>query len=465
MKNSLNNNFNNEKMKNSKLKLYFSVFNLIFATLFCLSAFAQLKADAGEDKIICSDEFAVEIEIGGSPTASGGVEPYTYLWFGKFVGTEDNEPIVYDLGRMLDDSTKSNPTTYLHDIPEKWTALYLKVEDATGQIAYDTLNFIRAGIWKQLLYPNFQYIVKGDSVKLIKPYLDNPLTPISYLISPAQGLTDSTDINGWAKPGYSTNYSIQAINSLGCVSGKFDYMHIKVVDAQTDSVYKAMLDSVSNLLVGEWEWCDSGGGLGGNGFGHPEENGYTVNVIVEKDEFSDSLLFRSFINDTMTNQGKANFHFFQNNPSVFEINSIIPEIHDLEFINPCFEDGPCDPDRMIHVEFFNKDSVRFYHEYCSDCFEVYYKRLNPTGIVVYNIPDLNISFYPNPATNQITISNPCDIKIKKIEIFDLSGRVAKKWDKWEPEETILKLESFKPGIYLLKIETEPGIITEKLIVE
>ncbi|MBK6284492.1 MAG: hypothetical protein IPF54_19335 [Draconibacterium sp.] len=201
----------------------------------------------------------------------GGVEPYTYLWFGKFVGTEDNEPIVYDLGRMLDDSTKSNPTTYLHDIPEKWTALYLKVEDATGQVAYDTLNFIHAGIWRQLLYPNFQYIVKGDSVKLINPYLENPLTPISYSISPSQGLTDSTDINGWAKPGYNINYSIQAINSLGCVSGKFDYMHINVVNTQTDSVYKAKLDSVSNLLIGEWEWYDSGGGLGGGGFGGPEK--------------------------------------------------------------------------------------------------------------------------------------------------------------------------------------------------
>ncbi len=436
---------------------------LIFASVFWLPSFAQLIADAGKDKIICSDEFAVEIEIGGSPTSSGGVEPYTYLWFGKFVGTEDNEPIVYDLGRMLDDSTKSNPTTYLHDIPEKWTALYLKVEDASGQIAYDTLNLIRAGIWKQLLYPNFQFIVKGDSVKLIKPYLDNPLTPISYLISPAQGLTDSTDINGWAKPGYSTNYSIQAINSLGCVSGKFDYMHIKVVDAQTDSVYKAKLDSVSNLLIGEWEWYNSGGGHSW-GFGGPIENGYTVKVVVEKDKFSDRLLFRSFINDTMTNQGKANFHFFQNNPSVFEINSILPEIHDREFINPCFEDGPCDPDRMIHVEFFNKDSVRFYNKYCDDCYEVYYKRLNPTGIVIYNIPDLNISFYPNPANNQFTISNPSNIKITKIELIDFSGRIVQMWNTNDCVRNTLNIQHISPGVYLLKAETDAGIKTEKLVV-
>lgn len=77
----------------------------------------------------------------------------------------------------------------------------------------------------------------------------------------------------------------------------------------------------------------------------------------------------------------------------------------------------------------------------------------------------SIEVYPNPVKDVISISNPHDIKIEKIEIFDFSGIVAKKWDKWEPRETILKIESFKPGIYLLKIETEFGMITEKLIVE
>ena len=77
------------------------------------------------------------------------------------------------------------------------------------------------------------------------------------------------------------------------------------------------------------EWYDSGGGLGGGGFGSPEENGYTVKAIVEKDEFSDTLLFRNFINDTLTKQGKVIFLFFQNNPSAVSYTHLTLPTSDL----------------------------------------------------------------------------------------------------------------------------------------
>lgn len=73
--------------------------------------------------------------------------------------------------------------------------------------------------------------------------------------------------------------------------------------------------------------------------------------------------------------------------------------------------------------------------------------------------------YPNPAKNSITVSNPLNNKIKKIELIDLSGRTIRQWDESGYGGNVFELESVLPGIYLLKIETEFEINTEKLVVQ
>lgn len=77
----------------------------------------------------------------------------------------------------------------------------------------------------------------------------------------------------------------------------------------------------------------------------------------------------------------------------------------------------------------------------------------------------NISIFPNPAKNNINVSIPYNVKIKKTVIIDLSGRVVQKWYDLEPGENRLKIESVLPGVYLLRMETENGIKTEKLVVQ
>ena len=42
---------------------------------------AQLVAEAGPDKVICQYWYGIDTAtLGGNPTASGGVPPYTYSW-------------------------------------------------------------------------------------------------------------------------------------------------------------------------------------------------------------------------------------------------------------------------------------------------------------------------------------------------------------------------------------------------
>ena len=75
------------------------------------------------------------------------------------------------------------------------------------------------------------------------------------------------------------------------------------------------------------------------------------------------------------------------------------------------------------------------------------------------------NFFPNPAASFVTISNPSNIPIKKIELTDFSGRVVQTWKMQEVVENTLNIQHIPPGIYLLKAVTEKGIKTGKLVVQ
>jgi hypothetical protein len=83
----------------------------------------------------------------------------------------------------------------------------------------------------------------------------------------------------------------------------------------------------------------------------------------------------------------------------------------------------------------------------------------------YNNLNQLLSLYPNPANNKITISNPSNIPIKKIELIDFSGRVIQLWEASQLFENTLNIQHIPPGIYLLKAKTESGIKTGKLVVQ
>lgn len=217
-----------------KTSIGFTTFLLFLTTIFYVTSFAQIKADAGTDIIVCDPE-QEEYVIGGSPSAIGGVEPYKYTWSGEFsnAGSQGNSQI--KASDILDDTTKSNPIVKIWDIPGEWYSLFLKVEDATGYIAYDTLEIVDASIPFNTIYIGTATIFRGDSIQLIgDPYFRQDFLPIKYLISPSHGLTDTTDVYCWTKPDSSVIYYLQAVNSVGCVSEKIRYWEIEVIDTTTN---------------------------------------------------------------------------------------------------------------------------------------------------------------------------------------------------------------------------------------
>ena len=72
-----------------------------------------------------------------------------------------------------------------------------------------------------------------------------------------------------------------------------------------------------------------------------------------------------------------------------------------------------------------------------------------------------IKVYPNPVKNLIKIEYN-DIVLKKIELFDTSGKLIKVY---KSNFNKLKLCNTSKGNYILKIETENGILSKKILIE
>jgi hypothetical protein len=141
-------------------------------------------ADAGPDKEICQGG---SIEIGGSPTASGGTPGYTYSW----------SPTT-----GLDDHTKANPTAS----PASTTTYCVTVTDSKGCSDHDcmvlTVNpnpTADAGPDKE--------ICEGDSVEIGgSPTASGGTPPHTCNWSPAIGLDDPTKCNPIASPDIASAY-------------------------------------------------------------------------------------------------------------------------------------------------------------------------------------------------------------------------------------------------------------------
>jgi len=197
--------------------------------LIYLQSTAQLKVDAGNDIIVCS-EGVEEYKIGGCPVASGGIEPYTYTWSGKRKRLPNSNYWIL-ASDILDDTTKSNPSFRWNNVPADWFTFYLKVEDAENNVGYDSVKVRKSYFHISLVGPRYAIINRGDSVSLPgNVHFDSNFWPFKYYITPSYGLTDSTNSIGWAKPDTSMYYFMYVENPVGCVSKKVLYFVVNVVD-------------------------------------------------------------------------------------------------------------------------------------------------------------------------------------------------------------------------------------------
>ena len=71
--------------------------------------------------------------------------------------------------------------------------------------------------------------------------------------------------------------------------------------------------------------------------------------------------------------------------------------------------------------------------------------------------------YPNPATNEVTISVDAKYNVTAISIYDISGREVIAQD--ASNTATISLEGLESGYYFVNVFTTDGTVTNKLIKE
>jgi hypothetical protein len=74
-----------------------------------------------------------------------------------------------------------------------------------------------------------------------------------------------------------------------------------------------------------------------------------------------------------------------------------------------------------------------------------------------------ISFYPNPANDQITIMAPENSRTIRVMLINASGSVVET-DEFNTMDAVYNLQHIKPGVYLLRFERDGMIVNKRLIV-
>jgi gliding motility-associated-like protein len=185
------------------IRKYF-LFLFILAMTSGICSGQTLTADAGNNKVVCPGGTII---IGGSPTAYGGLPPYTYSW----------QPT-----NGLSASNIANP---IANSPSSVINYTVTVTDDTGAVVSDAmalfvhdLGYITAG--------NDASICENKSVSIGSP--GNNYGGITYSWSPGATLNDSTSGAPVASPGLSSiTYTLTA--TTGACEPKQDYVTITVI--------------------------------------------------------------------------------------------------------------------------------------------------------------------------------------------------------------------------------------------
>lgn len=90
---------------------------------------------------------------------------------------------------------------------------------------------------------------------------------------------------------------------------------------------------------------------------------------------------------------------------------------------------------------------------------VYYEE--PNSVNAYSTED-GVIIYPNPTNRFLNIDVSDNTQIESLRIYDINGTVVKTFNE---KEEVLNLSELVSGIYFVRLETNKGLVTKKILVE
>lgn len=178
-------------------------------------------ASAGSNKTTCN---GTSVNIGGSPTASGGTSPYTYSW---------SPTTALSLATVANpDATPTSTISYSVTVTDNKGCIKV----ASMSVTVDPLPTADAGADKNIC-PGSSTTIGGS------PTASGTTSPYTYSWSPTTALSSSTNANPTANPSSTTSYTVTVTDFKGCT--KKD-----VVIVTVNSVPTANAGGNKNLCTG-----------------------------------------------------------------------------------------------------------------------------------------------------------------------------------------------------------------------
>lgn len=205
----------------------------LFLVFFTVNIHAQTSciANAGEDRVFCLPAFGdttaadtSQLTLGGFPTASGGVEPYTYTWTMTSFVLEKGQ--IISAADILNDTTVANPLVTFFQSDEQ--TFFLTVRDSAGAVCRDTVTIVQ-NIWNVSLTEYDFFMEEGDTITLNKPNFESRDSEIdSVLWRPNEGMIDSTSLQPVVSPSQNTSYYATVWDKDGCRASGRPFQHVTV---------------------------------------------------------------------------------------------------------------------------------------------------------------------------------------------------------------------------------------------
>lgn len=163
-----------------------------------INVYAPPTVDAGTDKVVC---YGATAQLGGAPTASGTLPPYTYSW----------NPTT-----GLDNPALPNPTvTATSLVPVVYTVTVTDGRTCVAQKTVTVSTFprtvVNAGSDKSICFG-------GNTLVGGTPTASGGTPPYTYAWTPTTGLTDATTANPTAAPTSNTTYIVAVTDANSCVT-------------------------------------------------------------------------------------------------------------------------------------------------------------------------------------------------------------------------------------------------------